>query len=150
MLQIMLLIVSILISAAQADDATNDPAASFADGVRLFEAHEFAGATAAFDSAVKTAPTNDEYHHWRGKAYGRRAEQAGWLNAIKFAKLTRESFEQAVRINPNNGQAVADLAQYYTEAPSFLGGNKAKAEALRAHLKTLDAAPAPPPASAAQ
>ena len=86
-----------LISVVSADDANDDPAASFADGVRLFEAQEYASAAAAFDVAVKAAPTNDEYHYWRGKAYGRRAEHAGWFDAIKFAKLTRESFEQAVR-----------------------------------------------------
>jgi tetratricopeptide (TPR) repeat protein len=144
----LLLIASLFVSlAALADGLSDDPGALFADGVRLFEAEAYAQAASTFDQAFKVDPANDEYVYWRGKAYGRQAEKAGWLNAIKFAKLTRESFERAVRLNSNNAPAVADLARYYTEAPSFLGGDKAKAESLRAHLKTLSTAPSETPDS---
>lgn len=120
-----------------ADELANDPAATFSDGVRLYEAKEYASAAAAFDSAASAVPDNDDYLYWRGKAYGRMAEHAGWFSAIKFAKVTRESLERAVTINPNNAQAVADLARYYSEAPSFLGGDETKAQRLREHLGTL-------------
>jgi Tfp pilus assembly protein PilF len=128
-----------------AEHPNNEAAEIFADGMRLFEAKDYAEAATTLDSAVAIAPTNDHYFHWRGRAYGRLAEQASWFSAIKYAKLTRASLERAVQINPNNPAAVADLAQYYTQAPSFLGGDKAKAEALRAHLKTLPTTVAPIP-----
>ncbi|MSR13391.1 MAG: hypothetical protein EXR86_02285 [Gammaproteobacteria bacterium] len=134
----LLLLVFVLTSSGVfADTLDQDPALAFAEGVRMFEAKEYAGAAAALDVAIAIAPTNDDYFHWRGRAYGRLAEQASWFSAVKFAKLTRDSFERAVQINPNNSGALADLAQYYAEAPGFLGGDEAKAEVLRARLKSL-------------
>jgi tetratricopeptide (TPR) repeat protein len=110
--------------------------ASFTAGMRYYEAQDYQAATKAFKAATTVVPTNDEYAHWLGKAYGRQAEHAGWFKAIKLAKLTRAALERAVALNPQNWDAVRDLAQYYTDAPSFLGGDHLKAEALRARLKT--------------
>lgn len=120
--------------------AADDHSAAFAHGVQLYEAGNFAAASKTFKHLSAAAPTNDEFAYWLGKAYGRRAEQVNWLTAIKYAKLTRSAFERAVQLNPKNVAAVRDLAQYYADAPGFLGGDAAKAEALRAQLKALTAA----------
>ena len=120
--------------------AADDHSAAFAHGVQLYEAGNFAAASKTFKHLSAAAPTNDEFAYWLGKAYGRRAEQVNWLTAIKYAKLTRSAFERAVQLNPKNVAAVRDLAQYYADAPGFLGGDAAKAAALRAQLKSLTAA----------
>jgi tetratricopeptide (TPR) repeat protein len=129
----------VLTGVASADDALGDVAALFSDGVRHYEAKNYRAATQAFKTATAAVPDNDEYVYWLGKAYGRQAEQAGWFKALKLAKLTRAALERAVALNPQNWDAVRDLAQYYTDAPGFLGGDKTKAAALRARL---NAAPA--------
>ena len=120
--------------------AADDHSAVFTHGVQLYEAGKFAAASKTFKHLSAAAPTNDEFAYWLGKAYGRRAEQVDWLTAIKYAKLTRSAFERAVQLNPKNVAALRDLAQYYTDAPGFLGGDAAKAAALRAQLKLLTAA----------
>ncbi|MBI2801602.1 MAG: hypothetical protein HYX63_15250 [Gammaproteobacteria bacterium] len=114
-----------------------DPTAAFTDGMRAYEHQDYAAAADAFQQAATAAPTNDEYLHWLGKAYGRQAEQAGWFEAAHLATLTREAFERAVSLNPNNTSALADLADYYAAAPAFLGGDEEKARRLRERLKRL-------------
>ncbi len=114
-----------------------DPTAAFTDGLRAYEHQDYAAAADAFQQATIAAPANDEYLHWLGKAYGRQAEQAGWFEAIHLATLTREAFERAVSLNPDNSAALADLAAYYAAAPAFLGGDDAKARRLRERLKRL-------------
>lgn len=121
-------------------------AASFDAGMRQYEANEFAAAVDSFKAAVAAAPENDEYRYRLGTAYGRLAEQAGWLGAVKYAKLARRSLERAVALNPDNVAATRDLATYYERAPSFLGGDPGKAKDLREGrarlaLKPADASP---------
>ena len=124
----------VLSSLAHADEGS--VVVSFTEGMRYYEAQNFDAAAKAFKAAATVVPNNDEVAHWLGKAYGRQAEHAGWFKAIKLAKLTRAALERAVALNPQNWDAVRDLAQYYTDAPGFLGGDHLKAEALRARLKT--------------
>ncbi len=113
----------------------------FLNGRQAYAEKRFDAAASAFESAAAAAPTNDEYVYWVGKAHGRRAETAGWLTAIQIAPLARVAFERAIELNPNNWDAVSDLAQYYDDAPGFLGGDKTKAAALRSRL-LRSAAPA--------
>lgn len=121
-----------------------DPVSWFAVGQRAYEAADFRTAAEAFKRAATAVPTNDVYHYWLGKAYGRQAERASWLKAVRFAKLTRAALERAVALNPENWPAVTDLAQFYADAPGFLGGDVAKAAALRARLPADAPAEAPP------
>ena len=130
-------------------EQVGDTAAWFKDGMRYYQARDYQAASHAFKAAATAAPDNGEYMHWLGKTYGRQAEQAGGFNAIKLAKLTRFALERAVALNPENRDAVRDLARYYADAPGFLGGDKGKAAALRARLKAAPSA-APNPASSSQ
>jgi len=143
MRQSCLLLLLLTMGVAHADDTQNSFVTWFEEGQRLYAADEFVRAAAMFKQATQAAPDNDEYVYWLGKAYGRQAEKAGWLNAIKYAKLTRQSFERAVALNPENWPAVRDLAAFYAEAPGFLGGDQAKARSLRASLPAVEAAVEP-------
>lgn len=78
------------------------------------------------EAAVKLDPSGTN-HDWLARAYGAKAEHSSWLTAVSFAKKVRSEFESAVAAAPNNATARRDLAEFYIEAPSFLGGGKDKA-----------------------
>ena len=94
----------------------------------------------AFEKAVAAEPSRSEYHHWLGKAYGRRAETSNPLSAPLLASKARQCFEKAVELGPRNAEAINDLFTYYLEAPGFLGGGLDKAAALAKRIQTLDPA----------
>lgn len=128
-----------------AEELPAQAATWFADGVRAYEAADYSAAAESFERASAANPGNDEYTHWLGKAYGHQAERANWVKAVKLAKRTRAAFERAVALNPENWEAVRDLAQFYADAPGFLGGDAAKATALRGRLPAAaSAAPVAP------
>lgn len=108
--------------------------ADFTRGLALYEAGRYDKAAAAFEKAAAIDPEDDRYAYWLGKACGRVAERAGPLSALKWAGRTRDALERAVELNPDNRDAVASLADYYEQAPGFLGGDAAKARELRERL----------------
>ncbi len=112
----------------------------FARGLRLYEESRFEEAVAVFEKVAAVDPEDDRYAYWLGLACGRVAERAGPLSAMKWAGRTRDALERAVEINPDNRDAVSSLADYYEQAPGFLGGDAAKARELRARLAALPAA----------
>ena len=99
---------------------------------------DFKKATEHLEKAAAADPNNSEYHHWLGRAWGRRAETSSWLTAIQYARKTRDSFEKAVALNPRNMEAVNDLFEYYLEAPGFLGGGLDRAAALSLKIRESD------------
>ena len=113
----------------------------FEVGREAYDRGDYAAAAEAFAAAVSLAPSDDVAMYWLGKAYGRQAERAGWFEAMRLARLTRQSLERAVALNPENPEAVRDLARYYDEAPGFLGGDAARAAELRLRLSRLPPAP---------
>ena len=84
-------------------------------------------AITAGERAVAAAPNSSDYHLWLGRIYGMKAEHSSWFTALKFARKTRAEFEKAVELDASNVQAHSDLAEYYLEAPGFLGGGNDKA-----------------------
>jgi len=79
------------------------------------------------EKAVALEPQNSVYHQWLGRAAGRKAENSNPFTAFGLARRVRVEFEKAVALDGANVSARADLAEYYTEAPGFLGGDKNKA-----------------------
>ncbi len=119
----------------------NEPAGAspaYETGLRLYERGDFKGAVTAFERAAAHEPENDVYAYWLGKACGRVAERTSALSAMRWAGRTRDALERAVELNPDNPDAVKALAQFYEEAPRFIGGNAKKAGELRAHLAELE------------
>jgi hypothetical protein len=47
--------------------------------------------------------------------------------------------EKAVELNPDNIEARFDLLEYYLQAPAFLGGDAAKAQAQAAEIAKRNA-----------
>lgn len=99
---------------------------------------DFKKATDYFEKAVKQDPKNSVAQHWLGRGWGRRAETSNPLQAPIFASRARQAFEESVRLDSKNEEAINDLFQYYLEAPGFLGGGLDKAAALTEKIKAND------------
>ena len=99
----------------------------FLEGRDYFMLTEYRKASEAFEKALTAEPANSEYAHWLGRAFGRRAETSGPLTAPMYASKARQYFEKAVALDPNNGEALNDLFDYYLQAPGILGGGYDKA-----------------------
>ena len=92
------------------------------------------------EQAVKLEDQNSDYHLWLGRALGQRASRASFLNAFSLAKRTRAEFEEAVRLNPRNAEALSDVGDFYRQAPGVVGGGIDKAQQVVAQLDKLSAA----------
>jgi len=86
----------------------------------------------AAEKSVTLAPQNSEYHQWLARAYGEKADAAGALTAFNLVRKVKSEFEKAVALDEagKNLSARSDLAEFYIEAPSIMGGDKAKARRL--------------------
>jgi tetratricopeptide (TPR) repeat protein len=73
---------------------------------------------------------NSQAHDWMGRAYGRKADNAGPFEGLKLAGKVKNAFETAVQLDPANGSAANDLSEYYVGAPTIVGGGLDKATAL--------------------
>jgi len=81
---------------------------------------------------------NSSYHLWLGRALGEKADHATFLSAYSLAKRVHVEFEEAVRLDPHSAEALADLGEFYKDAPGVLGGGTDKAEGIAAQLDKID------------
>ena len=105
-----------------------------------FSLEEWDRAIPACERAINFDPQNSRYHLWLGRAYGEKADRAGFLKAAGLAKKVRSSFERAVELDPKDWEARTDLAEFYLEAPGIVGGGKDKARAQAEALQSLNPA----------
>lgn len=105
-----------------------------------FMEEEWDHAIAACERARNLDPQNSLYSLWLGRAYGEKADRVGFLSAAGMAKKVRTSFERAVELAPKSWEARTDLAEFYLEAPSVVGGGKDKAREQADALMALNPA----------
>jgi tetratricopeptide (TPR) repeat protein len=99
-------------------------------------------AAAAAERAAALEPATSDYQLWLARAVGEKAAHSSFVTAVRMVPRIRGAFERAVRLDGSNSQARADLAEFYMEAPSFLGGGRDKALAQAEALASQDAAAA--------
>ena len=92
------------------------------------------------EKAVSLAPGNAQFHLWLGRIYGEKADRSKFWIAAALAKKVVHQFEAAVQLNPKSIDARSDLAEFYLEAPTLVGGGRDKAEQQAAYLTALDPA----------
>jgi tetratricopeptide (TPR) repeat protein len=92
------------------------------------------------ERAVAIDAQNSVYHEWLGRAYGEKADHAGWFSAISLAKKTRKEFETAVQLDGKNYSARQALIEFDCSAPGLVGGGEEKALPQIKQLAELDAA----------
>ena len=94
----------------------------------------------ACEQAVRMDGNDSDYHLWLGRALGEKAARATFLNAYSLAKRTRAEFEEAARLDPRNADALADLGDFYRQAPGVVGGGIDKAQTVAVQLDKVDEA----------
>lgn len=90
------------------------------------------------EKAVKEDPQNYLNHLWLGRALGERASRANFLSAYSLGKRVHQEFEEAVRLNPQSTDALADLCEYEYDAPSVVGGDMERALQLAHQVEKSD------------
>jgi len=104
-----------------------------------FTLRQWDAAVHTCEQAVRLDGQNSNYHLWLGRALGEKAGRASFLSAFSLAKRVRAEFEEAVRLNPRNAEALSDLGEFYKEAPGIVGGGTDKAEGVAKQLDKVDA-----------
>ena len=125
---------------AQIHASPNDAVAYHLLSRAYFVLEDWDQAIAAGEKAALLKPQNSEYHLWLGRAYGSKAEHAGWWSAMGLAKRSRRELEKAVELDGGNYAARTDLAEFYMEAPGIVGGGRDKALAQAEALDASNAA----------
>lgn len=95
-------------------------------------------ALAAMKQAVALDANNGIYHRGLGEVYGTEAQDASIFSALGLAKSSLAEFQAAARLAPDDVDAHADLAAYYTQAPGIAGGDGDKAHTEEALIAKLD------------
>jgi tetratricopeptide (TPR) repeat protein len=98
-----------------------------AAGLAALASRDYQKSADLYEQAVKLAPKNAEYHYYLGAAYGELAQRAGMIKQARLAPKIKAEFEKAVELDPNYIEARLALIDYYTVAPSFMGGDMNKA-----------------------
>lgn len=105
-----------------------------------FELQQWDAAVHNCAQAVRLDGKNSNYHMWLGRALGEKADRASFLSAFSLGKRVRVEFEQAAQLDPRNAAALADLGEFYVDAPGVVGGGLSKAESVAEELDRVDPA----------
>lgn len=95
-------------------------------------------AAALLEKAVAQNPKSAEAHYLLGTAYGSQAQKASIFGQASLAGKTKDEFEKAVALDPNNLDARFGLVEFYAMAPGIIGGSYDKAFAQVAEIKKHD------------
>jgi tetratricopeptide (TPR) repeat protein len=130
--------IPILLEAATKDPKNGDIQLLLAKSYLELQEHDAAIRSA--EKAVALDPQNSVYHEWLGRAYGDKADHAGWFSAMSLAKKTRREFQTAVELDGMNFSARQALIEFDCSAPGIVGGGEDKAQPHIKELMELDAA----------
>ncbi|MDP9278803.1 MAG: hypothetical protein M3P00_05220, partial [Gemmatimonadota bacterium] len=83
-----------------------------------------------FERAIRMNPKSSVYYDWLGRAYGTQAQHANRFRQPFLARKTKNAWETALALDPDNLDVRDDLIIFYTRVPGFLGGNKEKAREM--------------------
>jgi tetratricopeptide (TPR) repeat protein len=97
-------------------------------------------AVSACERAVALDNASSMNHLWYGRALGEKADRVSFIKAYGLGKRVKTEFETAVRLDPQNAEALADLGEFDTEAPAIVGGGKDKAAIVADQLDAVDRA----------
>ncbi|HEY3836263.1 MAG TPA: tetratricopeptide repeat protein [Bryobacteraceae bacterium] len=127
---------ALLAPVAQAEPA--NAVASWLLSKSLLGLGDLEGALRYAERSVALEPNNPDYHAQLGSVLGRTAEKASMFKQLGLARRTRKELEATVALDPKNVDGLFALMLYDFSAPSFLGGDKAKAETLAARIAEVD------------
>jgi len=91
----------------------------------------------AAEHALELEPDRAAYHVQVAAACGRLAEKASLLRQLGLARRAKKELDLALQMDPANIDALYGNMLFYYAAPSFVGGDKAKAEATAEAITKL-------------
>ncbi|MFY0594508.1 tetratricopeptide repeat protein [Roseivirga sp.] len=103
-----------------------------------FDADDYSKAIDHFKTIIKRNDQNSDYFTWLGNAYGVYAQNSSKIRQGFIAPKIRKNYEKAIAIDPQNLDAQKGLIQYYTQAPSFMGGSVDKALVTANTIKSFN------------
>jgi tetratricopeptide (TPR) repeat protein len=83
-----------------------------------------------FERAIRMNPKSSVYYDWLGRAYGTQAQHANRFRQPFLARKTKNAWETALALDPDNLDVRDDLIIFYSRVPGFLGGNREKAREM--------------------
>lgn len=129
------------VAARLAADPRNADALVAKSELALTYSHDarIAEAIAAGEACVAAWPQRSECHEALGNALASKALNGSFLSAMTYAGRIRDSYVQAVTLDPKNFDARTSLLQYYLQAPSIAGGGEDKARNFVAETAKVNA-----------
>lgn len=112
-----------------------DASAAFYLGRIELESNDADKAAEWFERAIRMNPKSSVYYDWLGRAYGTQAQHANRFRQPFLARKTKNAWETALALDPDNLDVRDDLIIFYTRVPGFLGGNKEKAREMALEIK---------------
>ena len=116
-----------------------DASAAYYLGRIELEGNDADKAVEWFERAVRMNPKSSVYYDWLGRAYGTQAQHANRFRMPFLARKTKNAWETALALDPDNLDVRDDLIIFYTRVPGFLGGNKEKAREMALEIKKRNA-----------
>ena len=92
-----------------------------------------------FERAIRMNPKSSVYYDWLGRAYGTQAQHANRFRQPFLARKTKNAWETALSLDPDNLDVRDDLIIFYSRVPGFLGGNKEKAREMALEIMKRNA-----------
>jgi tetratricopeptide (TPR) repeat protein len=86
------------------------------------------------ETALSADDGNAAYHVQAAAVAGRLAEKASLLKRLGYARRAHQELDAAIAIDQNNTGAQWGLMMFYFAVPSFLGGDKSKAQQMGERL----------------
>ena len=127
---------SLLRQAIATDPKNGEP--HFLLGEILYAFGDFARASEEAQKAIALDDSKSDYHRLLGNALSGMVDSAGMFKKMALARQMKAEFERAVAEDPKNIPARADLAEFYTGAPSIVGGGADKALDQAKQISALD------------
>jgi len=92
------------------------------------------------EQALEMEPARAEYHVQVAAACGRLAEKASLMRQLGLARRAKKELDAALQLNPVDIDGLYGNMLFYYAAPSFFGGDKAKAEAAAESITKINPA----------
>ncbi|MDP2137550.1 MAG: tetratricopeptide repeat protein [Candidatus Didemnitutus sp.] len=93
-----------------------------------------------FEKAIELDGKKSAYHLELAGAYGAKIQSAGLFGKASLASKSRTALEKAVELDPTSVDARFGLVQFYSQAPSLMGGGLDKAHLQADAIVQMDPA----------
>jgi tetratricopeptide (TPR) repeat protein len=88
-----------------------------------FDEKKYDDAVDYFEKAINENESIGKYYTWHGNAIGTVTQSASKIRQGMLAPKIKNAYKKAVEIDPSDLDAQWGLLEFYTQAPSFIGGS---------------------------